>query len=69
MLINVDLPAPFSPSKHKTSPGIAARLMRSLATTPGKVFVISMSSTAGVAVRGVDRSSVAGPVVPNAVRP
>src|SRR5262245_29325334 len=49
MLIRVDFPAPFSPSRHKTSPGIASRLMRSLATTPGKAFVISMSSTAGTA--------------------
>ena len=46
--MSVDLPAPFSPSRQRTSPGMAVRLMWSLATTPGKALVMSMSSTAGV---------------------
>ena len=46
--MRVDLPAPFSPRRQSTSPGIAARLIRSFARTPGKPLVMAMSSTAGV---------------------
>src|SRR5688500_6600168 len=64
MLMSVDLPAPFSPSRQRTSPGIARRLIRSLATTPGKVFVISMSSTAGAAPRAAEPVGVVSPASP-----
>src|SRR6266516_1545911 len=44
MFINVDLPAPFSPSRACTSPRRRSKSMPSLATTPGKRFVIPRSS-------------------------
>ncbi len=47
MFMSVDLPAPFSPSRQCTSPRWTMSEMRSLASTPGYSFVISMSSTAG----------------------
>src|SRR6266566_5144206 len=47
MLIRVDLPAPFSPSRQCTSPCRTVRLTRSFARTPGNRFVISVSSMAG----------------------
>jgi hypothetical protein len=47
MLISVDLPAPFSPSRQCTSPRLTEREMRSLARTPGKAFETPISSTAG----------------------
>src|SRR5581483_316944 len=47
MLIRVDLPAPFSPSRQCTSPRSTVSEMWSLASTPGNAFVISISSTAG----------------------
>ena len=61
MLIRVDLPAPFSPRRQSTSPGIARRLMWSFATTPGNVLVISTSSTAGVSTPAVDVTGTIGP--------
>src|SRR5215218_9220465 len=44
MFIRVDLPAPFSPSRPSTSPRSGEMEMRSLASTPGKVLVMSLSS-------------------------
>ena len=38
--MRVDLPAPFSPQMAWISPSATARLMSSLATTPGNVLVI-----------------------------
>src|SRR3954447_16265288 len=47
--INVDLPAPFSPSRACTSPGIRSRSTRSLATmSGGKRLVMPRSSSTGV---------------------
>src|SRR5689334_8633381 len=43
-LINVDLPAPFSPTSACTSPGSTRRLTRSSARTPGKRFETSRIS-------------------------
>src|SRR5439155_16376834 len=50
MLIRVDLPAPFSPSRQCTSPCRAASETSSFATTPGNRFVMPSSSTAGAPV-------------------
>ena len=61
MLISVDLPAPFSPSRQRTSPGMARRLMWSFATTPGKALVMPTSSTAGDAARGRSSPDRLGP--------
>src|SRR5215471_9621234 len=47
MLIRVDLPAPFSPSRQSTSPCRTVTLTRSLARTPGNRFVMLTSSMAG----------------------
>src|SRR5215471_2613814 len=47
MLIRVDLPAPFSPSRQSTSPCRTVTLTRSLAMTPGNCFVMLTSSMAG----------------------
>src|SRR6266508_1357557 len=47
MLISVDLPAPFSPSKACTSPRRRSKSIRSFALTPGKRFVIPRSSRTG----------------------
>src|SRR3954462_7273752 len=49
MLISVDLPAPFSPSKACTSPRRRSKSMWSLASTPGNCFVIPRSSSTGAA--------------------
>src|SRR3972149_4154957 len=51
MFINVDLPAPFSPSSASTSPGAMARSTPASATTPGKVLTIPRSSTRGWRIR------------------
>src|SRR3954468_13675019 len=50
VFINVDLPAPFSPTMACTSPRATRSSMSLLATTPGKRLVIPRSSTAS----GVD---------------
>ena len=47
MLINVDLPAPFSPSSARISPRRNSRFTPSLAITPGKRFVMPSSSSRG----------------------
>src|SRR3954447_13539637 len=47
MFESVVLPAPFSPSSACTSPAAASKSTPSLATTPGKRFVIPSSLTAG----------------------
>src|SRR6266550_3002429 len=47
MLIKVDLPAPFSPSKACTSPRRRSKSTWSLASTPGNSFVIPRSSRTG----------------------
>src|SRR5947207_947099 len=66
MFISVDLPAPFSPSRAWTSPGKRSKSIPSLATTPGKRFVIDRSSRIGPSLirspfyggtRGADRVS------------
>src|SRR2546428_2838946 len=66
MFISVDLPAPFSPSRACTSPGRRSKSIPSLATTPGKRFVIDRSSRIGPSLirrpfyggtRGADRVS------------
>src|SRR5689334_22419731 len=49
MLINVDLPAPFSPRSACTSPRRRSKSMWSLASTPGNCFVIPRSSRTGAA--------------------
>src|SRR6202035_913744 len=45
--INVDLPAPFSPSRAWTSPAWTSKSTRSLATTEPNLFVMPFSSSAG----------------------
>src|SRR5512144_2620978 len=45
--INVDLPAPFSPISAWTSPARSSRSTSSLASTPGKRFVMPSSTTRG----------------------
>lgn len=54
MFINVDLPAPFSPSKALSRPRRTARLTPSSARTPGKDFVMppAWSSTSSGAGQG-----------------
>ena len=47
--MSVLLPAPFSPKRVCTSPARTSKSTRSLATTPGKRFVIPRSSSRGVA--------------------
>src|SRR5580765_3574825 len=47
MLISVDLPAPFSPSKACTSPRRRSKSMWSFASTPGNCLVIPRSSRTG----------------------
>src|SRR5256886_11661868 len=47
MFISVDLPAPFSPRSAWTSPGKRSKSIASLATPPGKRFVIDRSSRIG----------------------
>src|SRR5690625_2748038 len=47
MLMSVVLPAPFSPSRACTSPGLTSRLTSSLATTPGNFFVMFLISSSG----------------------
>src|SRR5919197_5052657 len=49
MLISVDLPAPFSPSRACTSPRRRSKSIWSLASTPGNCFVIPRSSRTGAA--------------------
>src|SRR5579871_6717451 len=63
MFDNVDFPAPFSPSSACTSPSAASKCTASFATTPGKRFVMSRSSTAGAMERGRARR-VAPPARP-----
>src|SRR2546423_3304217 len=52
MLISVDLPAPFSPSRACTSPRRRSKSMWSLASTPGNCFVIPRSSRTGASSTG-----------------
>src|SRR6185295_14724050 len=47
MLISVDLPAPFSPSRACTSPRRRSKSMWSFASTPGNCLVIPRSSRTG----------------------
>src|SRR4051794_23878846 len=58
MFISVDLPAPFSPSSACTSPRFSSKWTWSLATTPGKRFVMPLSSRRGAS--SVIRMSGAG---------
>src|SRR3954468_13554252 len=57
MFESVVFPAPFSPSSACTSPAAASKSTPSLATTPGKRFVIPSSLTAGgvLAFSGIRR--------------
>src|SRR3954465_9362832 len=57
MFESVVFPAPFSPSSACTSPAAASKSTRSLATPPGKRFVIPSSLTAGavLAFSGIRR--------------
>ena len=48
MFISVVLPAPFSPSSPRISPGATARSTLSFARTGPKRFVMPRSSTSGV---------------------
>src|SRR3990172_10243459 len=54
MFMRVDLPAPFSPRRQWTSPLCNDRVTSLLATTPGNVFVIPMTSTTGAEAPAVD---------------
>src|ERR671918_124715 len=47
MFMRVDLPAPFSPRRACTSPFASSKSTPSLATTPGKRFVMPLSSRRG----------------------
>ena len=58
--INVDFPAPFSPSRQWTSPRRSANEMSSLATTPGKALLMPSSSTAGVSSDAASNSLGSG---------
>src|SRR5215207_3328855 len=60
MFINVDLPAPFSPSSACTSPRRRSKSTLSLATTPGKRLVIPFSSRRGASVAFMSRRIVRG---------
>src|SRR6478609_3809027 len=51
VLIRVDFPAPFSPSKACTSPACAEKETASSDFTPGKLFVMPESSIRGTAAR------------------
>src|SRR5688500_9176311 len=50
MFISVDLPAPFSPRSACTSPARRSKSTPSLATTPGKRFVMPLSSRRGASL-------------------
>src|SRR3954468_20246407 len=65
MFISVDFPAPFSPSSACTSPRRSSKSTWSFATTPGKRFVMPMSSRRGAssAMRGVERAPPPAPPV------
>src|SRR5579872_4249696 len=45
ILMSVDLPAPFSPSKARTSPAATEKSTRSSERTPGKAFDMRLAST------------------------
>src|SRR5690348_11043364 len=62
MFESVDLPAPFSPSSACTSPSAASKWTPSFATTPGKRFVMPLSSTAAGMKKGRARSDPRPPV-------
>ena len=47
IFINVDLPAPFSPSTAWISPACTVRLMSSLALTAGYCLLMPLSSSLG----------------------
>src|SRR5947208_11429313 len=62
MVINVDLPAPFSPSSAWISPRPRSKSTASLARTPGNRFVMPRSSrTRGASAIGIDNPTGAGP--------
>jgi hypothetical protein len=50
MFINVLLPAPFSPTMPKISPGCTVKLTSLRAGTPKKLFVILSNSRIGRAI-------------------
>src|SRR2546428_3314404 len=54
MFISVVLPAPFSPSRAWTSPLRTSSVTRSLAMTPGKVLLISLTARRTGAPDGTD---------------
>src|SRR6266536_2311695 len=62
MFESVLLPAPFSPRSACTSPLAASKSTESFATTPGNLFVIWRSETAGIGVSGESAGVTAPPV-------
>src|SRR6478609_7299913 len=60
--INVDLPAPFSPTRASTSPRRSVRCMSCSALTPGKLLATPRTSNSGTPV-GSGASVVAGWVI------
>src|SRR5438128_836373 len=68
MFESVDFPAPFSPSKACTSPSAASKWTPSFATTPGKRFVMPLSSTAAGMKKGRARSDPRPPMTGLALR-
>ena len=58
--MSVDLPAPFSPTTAWTSPASTRRETSRLATTPGKRFVMPVSSTTGTTAGSGTRTSREG---------
>src|SRR5918992_2765489 len=61
MFISVDLPAPFSPRSACTSRRRISKSTWSLATTPGKTFVMPLSSRRGVSSIGERGGGGTGP--------
>src|SRR3989337_4026805 len=61
MRIKVVLPAPFSPTSAWISPSATSKVIRSLASTPGKAFEISSMRTRGTAsaIGGCGRGAAA----------
>src|SRR6478609_3829485 len=60
--INVDFPAPFSPTRASTSPRRRVRCMSCSALTPGKLLATPRTSNSGVSV-GSGASATAGRVI------
>src|SRR5579863_3548794 len=64
ILMTVDFPAPFSPSRQNTSPERSLSDRLEIATTPTNRFVTFLSSTIGAAIfSGPPHGELAQPVV------